>query len=247
MVGYTELTKRVSERLSEATSWASIAPYERKGILFSEMLFLVSCLSGREFQNIIESGRARGQSTLLLSSIFPQHQILSIELNLDSEDVTVATKRLQDCPNVQLLYGDSRKLLPKLVGGRDIVLIDGPKSWRAIALSLWLFSTVKPVAVFIHDLRAGDNDREFVDKYFPESRFSDSKMLAEITTVLDTSAIEEIPPNQRIDGFAGEFGYGYSLGYIPYKENKKYLWLFLLTKAHSIKNKILSWCSTWAS
>lgn len=238
MLSYEDLAHRVRQILPRAESWPRLAPYERRGILFSEILFLAACLEGESFTRILESGTARGQSTFLLSSLFGEKQIISVEHDRASADAAFARTRLAKRANVKLVYGDSRKIIPKILARGDVVLIDGPKSWRAIALAVRLLSMGKASFVFIHDLRAGDGDRRFVDRYLPESRFSDARLLAAISSPLDASARELIPPAQRLDGFSGRFGYGYSLACIPYRGNRQYRWIWMLVKLHAWIEKL---------
>ena len=106
---------------------------ENRGILRSEAFF-VRCLSGPSPERIIESGRARGQSTYLLAKSLPNTKIISIEYDKDSVDSQFALERLSKFENVQCLFGDSRKLIPELVEDGDIVLIDGPKDMDALNL-----------------------------------------------------------------------------------------------------------------
>src|SRR5512133_4169593 len=85
-------------------------PYERKGILFSEMFFFWLCARTLRPRRILESGRARGQSTLILSHCFPDAEILSVEYDRNSPDVAVAAERLQGRDNVRQLFGDATRL-----------------------------------------------------------------------------------------------------------------------------------------
>ena len=104
-------------------------PYERKGVFFSEMLFLLAA-AGRGFDGLVlESGRARGQSTFVLGSIFPESKIVSIEFDRNSPDSAVAEARLKDFDHVELLYGDSRRLLFEHLRPGAVVVIrhEGPK------------------------------------------------------------------------------------------------------------------------
>ena len=87
---------------------------EPRGILRSEAFFVRS-LCGQNPKRIIESGRARGQSTYLLAKSLPNTKIISIEYDKDSVDSQFALERLSECENVQCLFGDSRKLIPELV------------------------------------------------------------------------------------------------------------------------------------
>jgi hypothetical protein len=224
--------------LSGARKWPDLAPYERRGILFSEILFLAACLEGENFERIIESGTARGQSAFLLSTIFADKEVISVVYDHTTADAAFARTRLAGRANVKLVNGDSRKIIPAILKRRDVVLIDGPKSWRAIALAARLLSTGKLSFVFIHDLKAGDRDRKFVDRYLPESRFSDARVLAEISSGLDESAGNLIASTQRLDGFSGDFGYGYSLGCIPFQADRNYGAIWLLAKLYALAEKL---------
>src|SRR5712671_459902 len=101
-------------------------PYERKGILYSEMFFLYLCAQAAKPNRVVESGRARGQSTLLLSTIFSDLHVVSIESDPRSPDVQVAQERLRGRNNVSLRFGDATHILPAEVRQGDIILIDGP-------------------------------------------------------------------------------------------------------------------------
>ena len=115
-------------------------PLEKKGIRFSEMFFLYCTVRGLKPSQIVESGRARAQSTLVLSLCFPGTAIVSVERNPHSPDVPVAEERLADRDNVNCLFGDSRLIMPRLVQPSDVVLIDGPKDLRALKLAMRLLN-----------------------------------------------------------------------------------------------------------
>ncbi|MEP6685484.1 MAG: hypothetical protein ABJB22_01795 [Verrucomicrobiota bacterium] len=100
--------------------------HEKKGIRSSELFFLYACVAGVEPERIIESGRGRAQSTLVLASLFPRTAIISIESDASSQDVEVAAERLKHHDNVDCRFGDSRRLLPELLRTGDLILIDGP-------------------------------------------------------------------------------------------------------------------------
>ncbi|MFL6569996.1 MAG: hypothetical protein ACJ8LI_12605 [Chthoniobacterales bacterium] len=147
--------------------------HEHKGIRRSEMFFLYASVVDRKFSRIIESGRARAQSTLVLAKLFPATTIISIESDAASPDVAIAAERLKDCANVECRFGDSRVLLPQLVARDDVVLIDGPKDFRAVKLALQLLRSGKPAAVFVHDLWLGSPARSFVDRSLRSALLSD--------------------------------------------------------------------------
>src|ERR1700693_3225546 len=95
------------------------------GIWESEMfLFYVTVKSFAPGQ-ILESGRARGKSTLILARCFPSAQIVSVEYERESENAPAAEAKLKNEPNVQLVYGDSREILPRQLQSGDAVLIAG--------------------------------------------------------------------------------------------------------------------------
>ncbi|MFL6648667.1 MAG: hypothetical protein ACJ8KO_11970 [Sulfurifustaceae bacterium] len=86
-------------------------PYERKGVLYSEAFLLYLCTLIAPPQRIQESGRARGQSTLLLSSLFPDRPVISVEFDARSPDTEVARLRLSGRTNVDVRFGDATQRL----------------------------------------------------------------------------------------------------------------------------------------
>jgi hypothetical protein len=236
---YEQILARTRELIPKYGSMLAATPYEAKGILNSEMLFLASCIPPEFTGRILESGRARGQSTLILSMLFPHTEILSIELNRDNaSDVDTAEKRLRDLTNVQLLYGNSEMILPSMIRSGDFVLIDGPKMFRAIRLALRLLASGKTAGVFIHDMNAGKPERRFLDMSFPEAVFSDYRPFAEIAAPLDADAVQKGAPMRDLDAFEGEFGYGYGLAFLPYQPKRNYAALGALSYAYDAIERV---------
>jgi hypothetical protein len=203
-------------------------PYEAKGILFSEIFFLYSVLGDDVPIQILESGRARAQSTFALGVLFPESRVVSLERYEDSEDVEIAEKRLAALSNVSPLYGDSEIVLPALGRRSDVVMIDGPKRFRAIRLALRMLATGKPRAVFLHDCHNGLPERGFLEKYLPESFFSDDPTFVERYRSLDDSCWRTIE-EQDVEGWrpyqydgAKQASYGPTLGCIPFSSNQNY-------------------------
>lgn len=155
------------ERLIEGS------PYEERGILFSEMLFLYAAVGSRKPDRILESGRARGQSTFVLGRTFPSTRIVSVEFERGTPDAAFAEQRFRDVANVELLYGDAREILPRRVRAGDVVLIDGPKGFRAVRLALRLLAGGRPWLVFVHDVYRGTPERQFLERHLPGAFFSD--------------------------------------------------------------------------
>src|SRR5437899_2525726 len=131
------------------------------GIWESEMFLFYAAVAPSAPKQILESGRARGKSTLTLARCFPGAQIVSVELDRHSATAAAAEAKLKPYPNVELLYGDSREILPQRLRSGDAVLIDGPKGFRAVELALQMFRTAKPCAVFIHDFPTNSPWRKF--------------------------------------------------------------------------------------
>jgi len=156
------------------------------------------CAQAAKPNRVIESGRARGQSTLLLSTlllstIFSDLPIVSIESDRHSPDVQVAQERLRGRSNVSLRFGDAIRILPAEVRQGDAVLIDGLTAFRGLRLALRLLATRKLKLVFVHDCAFGSEERGFLDAHLRGALYSDSIEFARIARVLDARCSAEIP------------------------------------------------------
>ncbi len=198
-------------------------PYERKGILYSEMFFFALCARAVRPRRILESGRARAQSTLLLARCFPDCEIVSVEHDRNSPDVAVAADRLRGCANVRVLFGDATRLLPEFSREGDVALIDGPKGHRGLRLAARLLATGRLPLVFLHDTGSGTLERDFLEQRFPEALYSDDASLAKIARVLDRGAEPDIPPANRWNEGPPAAGYGFSLACLPWRPEGHYL------------------------
>ena len=146
------------------------------GIWESEMFLFYAAVKPFAPKQIVESGRARGKSTLILARCFPHSRIISVEYERESENAPAAESKLKNESNVELLYGDSREILPQRLQPGDAVLIDGPKDFRALKLAIDLLRTAKPCVVFIHDFPPGAPQRRFVERNFPSAFFGDDPL-----------------------------------------------------------------------
>ncbi|MBA3960676.1 MAG: hypothetical protein H0X40_02085 [Chthoniobacterales bacterium] len=209
-VNFSELLERAPHHLATFRERTADLSREEKGIRRSEMFFLYAAVADFAPKRIIESGRARAQSTLVLSSLFPDAEIISLESDGISPDVAIAAERLRDQHNVDCRFGDSRVLLPQIVREGDVVLIDGPKDFRAVKLALSLLRAAKPASVFVHDLWPGSPARSFVDRSLPSAFLSDAPRWVSSYAMLDSkrSAAPILPPNARVV-------YGATLGCFP--------------------------------
>ena len=146
------------------------------GIWESEMLLFYAAAKPFAPKQILESGRARGKSTLILARCFPEARIITLEYDRQSENAAAAEAKLKNESNVDLLYGDSREILPNRLEPGDAVLIDGPKDFRALKLAVDLLRTGKPCAVFVHDFPPNSPQRKFVERNFPNAFFGDDPL-----------------------------------------------------------------------
>lgn len=197
-------------------------PYERKGILNSEMYFLWLCARTVKPKRVLESGRARGQSTLILARCFPDAEIISVEYDRNSPDVPVAEARLKGEANVRLLFGDATRLLPRTAEPGDIALIDGPKRFCGVRFALDLLAGGRVPLVFVHDAGPDTGERRFFERALPAARYSDEPPVAIATHVLDDEDVADIPPDNRYAARQGVPGYGYGLACRPWQAGAAY-------------------------
>ena len=239
--GLTDLIKRdAAANLAAFQALIAGVPYERKGILFSEMFFF--WLSARTIKprRILESGRARGQSTLILSLCFPDAEIFSVEYDRNSPDVAVAAERLHGRGNVRLLFGDATRLLPQMARPGDAALIDGPKGYRGLRLALRLLADGNTPLVFMHDAAAGSEERRFLSRHLPEAIYSDLPAFAGLAHDLDQGAWDELPEaNRWTPAGAPAAGYGYSLACLPHQSGRGYRGLLLRAILAGLGHRLL--------
>lgn len=92
--------------------------YEIKGILNSEILFFITIADFLNVDHVIESGRARGQSTELIARFLKRKGGFfdSIEYDDQSQDVSVCARRMSSVGfKVNMLFGNAFEILPNLV------------------------------------------------------------------------------------------------------------------------------------
>jgi predicted O-methyltransferase YrrM len=222
-------------RIEEFSRLVAGISYERKGILNSEMFFLWLCAQSVQPRRILESGRARGQSTLILARCFPESEIISVEHDSASPDVEVAAERLRGEANVKLLFGDATRLLVDVAQAGDVALIDGPKGFRGVRFALSLLSTRRLPLVFVHDAGPGTAERRFFEREMTSARYSDEPELVRYSHVLDDEDAAEIPLAHRYKALAGQTGYGYGLACLP--QNAGYIRLKLAAAIAGAANR----------
>lgn len=221
MITLDSILAEAAARVDEFARTVAGIPYERKGVLYSEMLFLRAALGAAPPPRLVESGRARGQSTHLLAACLPDTQILSVEHDAQSPDVPVAAARLAPYGNVKLLFGDSMTMVPELVQPGDAVLIDGPKGHRALRLAFDVLARCRPRAVFIHDCGLGSEERTFLDRHVPGTLYSDARAFVERYAVLDGPCLALDPDVARVGREPGR-SYGPTLACLPHDPQRDY-------------------------
>lgn len=168
-----------------------LTSYEERGILHSEMLMICAVCASLNIDVIIESGRCRGQSTLMMGRFFEDSatKIISVELERD-ENAPIAEQRLSSYSNVRLLYGDSLDLIPKLVkqnqDKRIALLLDGPKGLTAVQLIEQVMNQSSDVVVsFLHDTKQTSIARNEVLARFNRVFFTDNREYVQQFSYLD--------------------------------------------------------------
>ena len=173
-------------------------PYEPRGIIHSEMALIIDTIRRLGVEVIIESGRARGQSTYMLAKYLPSRTIHSVELR-DDADARYGIERCSKLPNVVLHSGDGSQLLPALARAvaprRTAVICDGPKGMRAIDVVEKCFDLPSVVVGFIHDMRPLDQrrpaeHRPAAEQRLPRHWFSDDPRYVAETMWLDRNVRE---------------------------------------------------------
>lgn len=218
-----ELCASIDENIGTFRDRIADIPYEAKGVLYSEMFLLYLVTQKIGVSRILESGRARGQSTLVLARCFPGTDIISVEYDANSPDVAIAGDRLKHEQKVQQLFGDATVILPESAQTGDIALVDGPKGFRGVRLALKLLATGKVRCVFLHDACNGSVERTFLATNLPETFYSDYSAFAQRASSLDSAATESIPTEQRNPAQ----NYGFCLACIPYNPARNYSMLLL--------------------
>lgn len=169
--------------------------HQRRGIPNSEMLAIIAVATELRLDVLVESGRARGHSTLLLAKYLgvTGTAIHSFERHRDS-DAVYAEEKLAELPNLFLHYGDSRIAIPALIASlanrRIGLLIDGPKDRKALnLLSDCLIKSDAITAAFVHDLpiRSGvrSEGRIYAERYFSDPFFTDDDAYVEAYRHMD--------------------------------------------------------------
>jgi predicted O-methyltransferase YrrM len=191
------ISRRAGQLLPDFRRAIAEVPREAgfRGIGPRGMFFFYAAVRPLAPRQILESGRMRGESTLMLARCFPQARIVSVESDLDPTHAAIAEAKLKPYANVELLYGDSREILPQRLQTGDAVLIDGPKEFRALKLALRLLRTGKPCAVLMHDFYQGEPARKFIERHWPGAFFSDDSAFALHFNEFDAQT--ERDPNSR--------------------------------------------------
>jgi hypothetical protein len=146
----------------EIVSMITDLQYEDRGIYNSELVLICSLLKMCEIKNVLESGRARGHSTYVLSEYFSKQvnsKIVSVDYERNS-DTDYSEQRLSAYTNTILKYGHANVLFKEIIRTEIpenlnyAVLLDGPKSLNAIYLAARMIRSKHcPSIIFIHDMR----------------------------------------------------------------------------------------------
>ena len=173
-------------------------PYEERGIIHSEIALILHTVERLGIKRLIESGRARGQSTYLLGKYLPDVEIHSVELR-ESPDAEFGIERVKGCPNVSLYWGDGSEMIPTLAGlfgsKPTAILLDGPKGAAAVTIVQRCFQYPHVRVGFIHDMRRLDHGgpsphRADAIARLPIHKFSDDPALVSGSSWMDAKVAE---------------------------------------------------------
>jgi hypothetical protein len=172
-------------------------PYESRGILHSEIALVIWTCEKLGIERLVESGRARAQSTTLLAKYAPQLLIYSIEMR-DGPDERYGKNRIQFLPNVIAYDGDGRKMVPEIAAQMHRptgILLDGPKGETAVKVLQECFANPQVKVGFIHDMRKLDHGapsqhRAAAVSAFPQHKFSDDASLVARSSWMDANALK---------------------------------------------------------
>lgn len=208
--------------------WDEI-PYEERGILHSEMLAVISMIKELGIEVVIESGRARGQSTAMLGEAFEKEglPIYSIEW-LRDDAAEFAEKNLAKYTNINLLYGDANVVLPELLekfkDKKVAFLCDGPKGRDAYLLFARVIEDYPNLVVgFFHDCRKSspamvNPSRDQIYSFFDRTFFTDDLEYIESFGEVDENCeakLEEVNVHSwrpYLKGFSPIGSYGPTIG-----------------------------------
>ncbi len=176
--------------------------YEERGVLHSEMLAACGIVDALGVRTVLESGRARGQSTLQLARYLEGsgRSLVSLEMSRD-DDAIFAERRLAGHARCELRYGDAFESLAdaitELGDSPAALLIDGPKGLPAIELIGDLFERFANLrAAFLHDTRRQTPQRELLENSGVRAFFTDDDEYVERFGVLDEAC--KPAPGQEI-------------------------------------------------
>ena len=171
---------------------------QARGILNSEMHAILTVARQLKCSTIVESGVARGQSTLILNKYEPQTTKISLEIE-NSADFEFAKSQSPASETQQYVVADSTRWLPSNLArfeGPVVVLIDGPKGPDALRLAEKLVRSDNDEAIqaiFIHDVhsqsRARENPiRSLISLTFDRVWFSDEPSWVSTFSYLDDAS-----------------------------------------------------------
>lgn len=205
---------------------------EPRGVLNSEGACFAGLCRLLGVQNVVESGRARAQSTFLLATLLPDVKIFSIESECDA-DAQFGVSRLQEFANVTLIEGDAWVLASHVLGDLKeptALLIDGPKGEEAVRLAQQLVAVHEHVVLIgIHDMHRNDTtarglpniSRHWFSHAFDRHIFTDNEHLVDAFSELDAGG--GITPHRKSPWDLGSYGPTLGLAIVTWRDRFRVL------------------------
>lgn len=215
-----EMTKTLvlnaTQKHRNILAWEKL-PFESRGIINSEMLAILALIKELDIDIVIESGRARGQSTFVLAKALEKTPVRIFSLDYSQDvDTKFSEKRLKPFKKVSLLYGDANKELAKLVSqfpDKNVaVLLDGPKGKEAFDIFASLVALYPQVKVgFFHDCRKSlgkmyNSGRDLLPTYFDRVFFTDDEDYVKCFKAIDKNCVTPLSKVQM--GSFSPYHYG---------------------------------------
>lgn len=162
-------------RLALDLGWDSL--WLEGAIFPREMVYFLARCDRAGVQRIVESGRQDAYSTMILGEYSQQTgaKVISLDYEEDATRARSARERLARFPNVRCVKGDAFEEFGKLVREHPAtptaLLVDGPKSFHAMAISFAAANVGEVRLIAHHNLVSGASDREHFLRFARGSAF----------------------------------------------------------------------------
>lgn len=203
-----------------------VMPNEKisKGILNSEAFAFCAFANFLGVEVIIESGVCYGGSTEIWCKYFTKRTMMNVfpVTAVDVDVLAEAIDRLKPYNNVELIGGDSIKILPEIISritnAKIAVFIDGPKNSRGVELAKQCLAFPQVELVAVHDMcRIFHNNypcdgRRCMDAWDVSKFYTDDPIFIDDYKFLDGSFADKPIGKYTYNWENSKHGYGPTVG-----------------------------------